>query len=300
VFINLSLHFAKSINGAEYLMNAKEYAINADDIFVLPEAVVKIKQLIDDETASMYEIAEVINYDPAITSQVLKISNSALYKFPSTISTVSKAIQVIGTRSVYDLVLAYGVANAFKCIESDVIDLERFWERGVSCGLLAKYFAEELGIKEPERLFVCGLLHNLGELVMVKVNPDIARKCSAIDADIRPLDLELANLGFSYAEISAELMKLWGLPVEIYQPIKRIHPSLTEAVSREDQILQLSYILSMNNVFKTFYSSNGGLNKSYYESLGLESEQVENALDFTNLQLISAMALFSPSSFSMY
>ncbi|WP_340679628.1 HDOD domain-containing protein [Paraglaciecola sp.] len=288
------------MNRVHYLMNAKDYAINADDIFVLPEAVVKIKQLIDDETASMYEIAEIINYDPAIMSQVLKISNSALYKFTSTISTVSKAIQVIGTRSVYDLVLAYGIANAFKSIESDVIDLDRFWERGVSCGLLAKYFAEELGIKDPERLFVCGLLHNLGELVMVKLNPEIARTCSAIDADTRPLDLELANLGFSYAEIAAELMKLWGLPVEIYQPIKRTHPSIAAALSREDQILQLSYILSVNNVFKDIYSPYDGVNTSLYEPLGLDLEQVDNALDFTNLQLISAMALFSPSSFSMY
>ena len=285
---------------AQHLMNAKDYAVNADDIFVLPEAVVKIKQLIDDETASMYEIAEIINYDPAIMSQVLKISNSALYKFPNTITTVSKAIQVIGTRSVYDLVLAYGVANAFKILESDVIDLERFWERGVSCGLLAKYFAEELGIKEPERLFVCGLLHNLGELVMVKLNPDMARTCAAVDADTRPLELELNNLGFSYAEIAAELMKLWGLPVEIYHPIKRIHSSNDNALSREDQILQLSYILSVNNVFKEFYSSHDDINSEAYECLGIDVEQVDNALDFTNLQLISAMSLFSPSSFSMY
>ena len=281
-------------------MNAKEYAINADDIFVLPEAVVKIKQLIDDETASMYEIAEIINYDPAIMAQVLKISNSALYKFPNTITTVSKAIQVIGTRSVYDLVLAYGIANAFKSIEPDVIDLERFWERGVSCGLLAKYFAEELGIKEPERLFVCGLLHNLGELVMVKLNPDVARACAKIDADTKPLTLELANLKFSYADISAELMTLWGLPVEIYQPIKRVHVDIATALSREDQILQLSYLLSVNNVFKEFYSAKEGLESQHYESLGLDLEQIDNALDFTNLQLISALALFSPSSFSMY
>ena len=281
-------------------MNAKDYAINADDIFVLPEAVVKIKQLIDDHTASMYEIAEIINYDPAIMSQVLKISNSALYKFPNTITTVTKAIQVIGTRSVYDLVLAYGIANAFKGIDSDVIDLDRFWERGVSCGLLAKYFAEELGVKDPERLFVCGLLHNLGELVMVKLNPELAKACSAFDKGIRPLDLERANLGFSYADIAAELMKLWGLPLDIYLPIKHIHMQISTAQSKEEQILQLSYQLSVNNVLKEFYSPYDGFNDEAFECLGLDQEQLDNALDFSNLQLISAMALFSPSSFSLY
>ena len=281
-------------------MNAKDYAINAEDIFVLPEAVVKIKQLIDDHTASMYEIAEIINYDPAIMSQILKISNSALYKFPSAITTVTKAIQVIGTRSVYDLVLAYGIANAFKGIDADIINLDRYWERSVSCALLAKHFAEEVGIKDPERLFVCGLLHNLGELVMVKLNPECAKACAAINKGIKPLDLELANLGFSYAEIAAELMKLWGLPVDIYLPIKHIHMQLDSALSQEEQILQLSYQLAVNNVFKEFYAPYDGVKQEAYERLELDQEQLDNALDFTNLQLISAMALFSPSSFSLY
>lgn len=281
-------------------MNATDYATNADDVFVLPEAVIKIKQLIDDKTASMYEIAEVINYDPAVMTQVLKISNSALYKFPATISTVSKAIQVIGTKAVYDLVLAYGVSNAFRCIPPDVVDLERFWERGVSCGLLAKYFAEELGVKEPERLFVCGLLHNIGELVMVKFNPEAAVLCTKFDANSTPLDLELTHLGFSYAEVGGELLKLWGLPLEIYQPIKRIHPSLASALTKEDQILQLSYLLSVNNVYKEFYTPQDRLAPYLYENLGLEINHINDALDLTNLQLMSAMAIFSPSSFAMF
>ena len=114
-------------------MNVRDYALNAGDVFVLPEAVMMIKQLIDDDATSVNEIADVINYDPAIMSQVLKISNSALYKFPSTITTVSKSIQVIGTRSIYDLVLAYGVANAVKSVALDIIDLEKLL--GAKCKL---------------------------------------------------------------------------------------------------------------------------------------------------------------------
>ncbi len=131
-------------------MNVQDYALNAGDVFVLPEAVMKIKQLIDDDATSVNDIADVINYDPAIMSQVLKISNSALYEFPSTITTVSKSIQVIGTQAIYALVIAYGVANAFKDINPDVINLEKFWEQGVNCALLCKYFAEEIGLNEPE------------------------------------------------------------------------------------------------------------------------------------------------------
>jgi HD-like signal output (HDOD) protein len=281
-------------------MKVQDYAVKADNVFVLPEAVTKIKQLIDDDATSMDDIAEVINYDPAIMSQVLKISNSALYKFPSTISTVSKAIQVIGTRSVYDLVLAYGVAYAFKDLDKEVIDLDKFWELGVNCALLAKFFAEDIGIREPEKLFVCGLLHNLGELVLVQVAPDVAKKGTQLSAHDRPLELQKKHLGFSYTDISAELLKLWGIPEDISQIIASTHASESKADTKEQKILQLSYTLALNNVYGDFYSKHDGLTPDMYENLGLEIECVDNALDFSNLQLMSAMALFSPSSFSMF
>jgi HD-like signal output (HDOD) protein len=281
-------------------MNVQDYAVNAGDVFVLPEAVIKVKQLIDDDATSMEDIAEVINYDPAIMTQVLKISNSALYKFPSTITTVTKAIQVIGTRSIYDLVLAYGVANAFKKIDPNVVDLDKYWEQGVSCALLCRYFAEELGLKEPEKLFVCGLLHNLGELVMVQLNPEVAKKCTDISSETPPLMLQKVNLGFSYVDISTELLKLWGIPSDISQIVSKTHASEHTANNKEEKIIQLAYLLALNNVNSNIYSIHAGLTEEMYESLGIDLECVNNALDFSNLQLMSALALFSPSSFAMF
>lgn len=281
-------------------MNVKEYAINAGDVFVLPEAVVKVKQLIDDDATCIEDIAEVINYDPAIMSQVLKISNSALYKFPNTITTVAKAIQVIGTRSIYDLVLAYGVSRAFKKISPDVIDLDQYWEQAVSCALLCKYFAEELGLKEPEKLFVCGLLHNLGELVLVKLDPEKASQCAAISSESPPLMLQKKYLGFSYAAISSELLKLWGIPSDIAETVGNTHVSEHNAKTNEDKIMQLAYLLARNNINSGYYPIHGDVSEPMYQSLGLDIEAVNNALDFSNLQLMSALALFSPSSLAMF
>ena len=282
------------------LMDLQDYTASAGDIFVLPEAVIKIKQLIDDDTTSMDDIAQVINYDPAIMSQVLKVSNSALYKFPNKITTVTKAIQVIGTKSIYDLVLAYGVASAFKSIEPNVIDLEKFWEQAVSCALICKYLAEEVGLKEPEKMFVCGLLHNIGELVLVQLNPTAASKCSAISSDNTPLMMQNTHLGFCYADLSAELLKLWGIPTGISQVVAKTHVSEHLAVSKEEKIIQLAYMLALNNVNSDLYLTHSKVTDEMYESLMLDIDSVNSALDFSNLQLIGALALFSPSSFSMF
>jgi HD-like signal output (HDOD) protein len=281
-------------------MNLQDYAVNAGDVFVLPEAVIKVKQLIDDDATSMDDIAEVINFDPAIMSQVLKISNSALYKFPNTITTVTKSIQLIGTRSIYDLVLAYGVANAFKGIDPDIVDLEKYWEQSVSCALLCKYLAEEVGHKEPEKLFVCGLLQNLGELVLVKLNPDKANICASISSENTPLMLQKKQLGFCYSDISSELLKLWGIPSDISEIVSKIHVSEYTAQSKEEKIIQLAYLLALNNVNSELYSKHDKVTEDMYQGLGIDLECVNNALDFTNLQLMSTMALFSPSSFALF
>ena len=281
-------------------MNVRNYALNAGDIFVLPEAVIKIKQLIDGDDTSMEDIAEVINYDPAVMSQVLKISNSALYKFPNIITTVTKSIQVIGTRSIYDLVLAYGVANAVKNVDPNVIDLEKFWEQSVSCALLCKHLAEEAGLKEPEKLFVCGLLHNIGELVLVQLNPAEANKCASISSENTPLMLQKKHLGFSYTDISSELLNFWGIPIDISRIVSKTHVSEHTAQSKEEKVIQLAYLLSLNNIHTDLYCADAGVTEDMYEDLGIDLECVNNALDFTNLQLMSALALFSPSSFAMY
>ena len=281
-------------------MNALEYANQAMDVFVLPDAVVKIRRLIDDDATSMQDIADVLTFDPALMTQVLKVANSAMYKFPKQIDTVGKAVQVIGSNAIYDLVVAYGVSKAFGSIDHEVIDLDKFWEQSVSCALLCKYFAEKLGVPEPERLFVCGLLHNVGELVMVQFNADVASKCAAFNENDTPLALQLRHLSASYADIGSTLLKMWGLPESISTTIGHQHHGLTEARSLDDKILQLSYVLALDNINDAFYPGHANLESMLYEKLALDVQDLETAVEFTNLQSMSVLALFNPGSSSVF
>lgn len=281
-------------------MNMQDIAKNASELFVLPDSVTRLKACMDDDAASMDDIAEIIAFDPSLTTQLLRIANSALYRFPNKIETITKALQIIGTRSAYDLALAYGVTHAFSDVDGKVIDLDKFWEQSVSCGLLAKYFAEKERLKEPERLFVAGLLHNIGELVVVAEMPDEARRCQAFNARVSPQELQEAILGFSYTALSAELIRLWGIPSSIIEPIRHIHETDTPTHDKDLQILQLSYVLALDNVNPEIYPSYNNLKPHQHEVLALEHEDLEDALDITNLQCISVISLFNPSAFMLY
>jgi HD-like signal output (HDOD) protein len=274
-------------------MSVQHYATKASDIFVLPDAVTQIKRLIDDPATSMQDIADVIN----LTIQILKLANSALYKFPNTIESISKAIQVIGTKSIYDLVVAYGVAKALSSAKKDVISLDRFWEQSVCCAVLAKLFADKFGVKATERLFVAGLLHNVGELAMVALNPDAARTCASYSEQVTPAQQQQQTLGFHYVDVSAAIIKLWGIPETIYEPISLIHNIDLETDNVDVRILQLSYMMAMENVNQEFYRNNTQLEPVMYECLDLEIEDLETALDHTNLQMMGVLSLFSPYSY---
>lgn len=281
-------------------MNVQDIAEKASELFVLPDSVTRLKACMDDDAASMDDIAEIIAFDPSLTTQLLRVANSALYRFPNKIETITKALQVIGTRSAYDLALAYGVTHAFKDVEGKAIDLDKFWEQSVSCGLLAKYFAEKERMKQPERLFVSGLLHNIGELVVVAQMPEEAKRCLAFNSRVSPQELQEAILGFNYAELSAELIRLWGIPACIFEPIQHIHETDTPAHNKDLQILQLCYVLALDNVNPEIYPSYNNLKPHQHEILELDREDLEDALDITNLQCISVISLFNPSAFMLY
>ena len=282
------------------MKNLSEIASQATEIFVLPEAVTRLKACMDDSAASMEDIGEIIAFDPALTGQLLKVANSALYKFPNRIETITKALQVIGTRAAYDLALAYGISHAFRNVEAKIIDLDRFWEQSVSCGLLAKYIAEQKKHKESERLFVSGLLHNIGELAMVSMYPKEVQRCTAFNARVKPAELQQAICGFTYASLSAGIIKNWGIPETISHPLEHIHNTDTPATDLDVQILQLSYVLALDNVNTEVYPSYNNLLPHLHENLGLAHEDLEDALDITNLQCLSVMSLFNPSAFMLY
>ena len=135
---------------------------------------------------------------------------------------------------------------------------------------------------------------------MVKLNPDTARECTLYSEEVTPVQMQEKALGFSYAQISAALIKIWGIPESIYHPISKLHNIDVDTDNADDKIMQLAYVLAMENVNQEFYRNNTQLEPSMYECFDLEINDLENALDHTNLQIMNVLALFSPSSFAIY
>jgi len=191
------------------LLNTKDMIEDNIELFSLPKIALRINQLIDEPSSTTEDISNLISKDAALTFRLLKIVNSPFYNFASQVDTVSKAIAILGTRELRDLVMATAVIDKFNNIPPGLISPEVFWRHNIACATAARTIASQLKIKNSERIYIAGLLHDIGKLVMYLGSSDLSIQLMGLmtvsDVDITQLE-EIA-FGYTHGELGAELIK---------------------------------------------------------------------------------------------
>ena len=279
-------------------MNAHEYALQANGSFALPDACFKVKALMEDESSAISDFADVISVDPSMTSRLLQIANSAIYHFPGQISTISRAITIIGAQAIYNMMLVDVAASAFKHFENQAINLKRFWRMSIYSGLVAKNLAIKAGVKDIERLFVAGLLQNFGELLVAKITPDVAKRCEQYGQGNLPWALQEKGLGFTYTDVSAELLKIWQLPEKIIIPIRHFNQAESNQINKDVKILNLASRLALLDSHNDMFTYEEVVDESLCESLKLTKEDIEQVVEIATNDAVNILTLMNPKLFS--
>jgi HD-like signal output (HDOD) protein len=191
----------------------------------LPEAYLRLKQVIDDPDYTVQQVAEAISHDPALTTRVLRLVNSPYFGLAMPIDSIPRAVSLLGTQQIHDLALATSVAHSFSGIDPQLHDLNRFWNDSIFCALVAKQLASLCRLEQPERLFVAGLLSDLGHLILYQSIPqESLHALQLAQQERRPLvEVEREILGLDYARIGATLMRQWRLPETLIETTE-YHP----------------------------------------------------------------------------
>lgn len=279
-------------------MNAHDYAKQANGSFALPDACFKIKTLMEDENSTIEDFANIISIDPSLTSRLLKIANSAIYSFPGEISTISRAITIIGTQAIYNMMLVDVAATAFKHFSNQAIDLKRFWRMSVFCGLATKNLAIKAGIRDIERLFVAGLLQNFGELIVANISPERAKACEAYSADKLPWTLQKECLQFTYTDVSAELLKLWKIPEKIILPIRHYNEARLNDINKDVKILYLASRLALVYCHPEEFSYDETVDESLCSALKISTDDLNSAADFASKEAENILNIMNAHMFT--
>lgn len=208
-------------------------------------AVKKLMEVASDEDCLTSDIAKAISADPAMASNVLNLVNSSFYGFQNKITSINRAVIVLGQKAIKNLAFCFAVFENFKKSKC-CFDPEIFWYHSLSSGLIAQHLAKINKYPNPEETFSIALLHDIGFMVLNIIIPERFERFYNKPIYQHTLKEEKEIFGITHAETGALLLEHWNFPESFCTVIRNHH--CAEYVDSTNKnlldIVKLSDILS--------------------------------------------------------
>lgn len=206
----------------------------------MPNIIVKALGIIKNDNSGTSELADIMSYDQALTSQVLKLVNSAYYGFAQEITSVNKALALLGMTQTRNIIIA--VAMKPMLTSQGGRDM---WKHSLRCGVAAEYLAKKVDCVDPGDAFTIGFLHDIGKILLniadmptcQKVNTMVKNGQDVIEAENEMFETNHADLGFLLA-------KKWKLSVLLANCIKYHHDPMSSSMPQVSTLAYLANKLS--------------------------------------------------------
>jgi len=250
--------------------------------------------MVEDANSSANDISQVIMQDADLSARLLRLVNSAFYGLGRKVDTISRAVTFIGTKELRDLSIIATSCNLFNGIPGNMMSMKDFWHYAIATGILARQLSSQCNLLHPERLFVIGVLHDIGRLVILQHLTSQSRDILLIAHGKNQLltAAEEEVLGFSHSEVGFELMRRWQLPESICHSIRHHHtPGSAEEYRLESALVHISQALAYDLVWPDESDASAdNIDDAAWEISKLSLEQCQDALGDVGQQI---MALFS-------
>ncbi len=194
----------------------------------LSTTVVKVLETCNDPRASANDLKRVISLDPVLTGRVLKLINSAYFALGKPITSLTRAIIMLGVNTVKNLALSFAILKNMKASgHFHAFSTDEFWLHCLGVGVVAKLLAAVKGLSpaEQEEYFVAGLLHDLGKLPLNKQFSEVYfQVCQLAGNERDPFYLaEERLLGIDHCKVGAMIARRWRLGVSLIESLSHHH-----------------------------------------------------------------------------
>jgi len=215
----------------------------------MPVSVVEVLRMLQEPGVPLAELSRAIEYDPGLTSNVLRLANSAYFGHSRSIHSVKEAIVRLGTRNILKLVMTSAVAPVAQyAVKGYDLPPGELWKHSVAVAVGAEKLAAVLGLNPPDYTFTAALLHDIGKIVLG----------TFVEVDAAPIiDLAFANgvsfeeferrvLGIDHAEVGSVLLTHWNLPPALVDAVRWHHrPDCTGGDSVVVDLVHVADVLCM-------------------------------------------------------
>ena len=243
----------------------------------LPHVVQKLASMIGRPNVSAEEIGALIEKDQVLSAKVLRLANSPFYGFPSRIASVAHAVVVLGLSVVKGLTLC---ATAFDMMKN--AGMNDLWRHSLGVAITAHILGAKAGMKNPEEVFVGGLLHDIGKVVLYVKWPDVGQQITAArkDSSRSLMETEQELFAVTHADVGGWLATAWHLPTTLREPILHHHmPSAAQDAKLQTAIVHVADVL-----VKGLACGNPGddlvppLSRQAWDLVGLDAQSLAQSL----------------------
>ncbi len=213
------------------------------DLTPIPAVANQLLAVVDTPDSSMEDIAQVIQYDPMITVNVLKKCNSAYFGLKHPVETIKDAVNMLGTDQVVELALVKSGAQVLSGSRKGYgLDNGDMWEYSVSSAVIAKQVASTLSLKNKSTIFTATLIKDIGKVILEKY---VSREFEQIKMLVKDhgfsfREAEKKVLGIDHAELGALIAKTWKFSPKMIKLI--FHHHLSDEKMMEDKEIAAVYL----------------------------------------------------------
>ncbi len=216
-----------------------------------PIVASKLLELLHKADTETRELVTTLSLDPAVSARVLKMANSVIYDQQRQVTTVERAIIVIGQNTLRNMALDSSLQNAKRTY--GLLE-RRLWENSIASAVACRIIARAAGGYEPEEAYLAGLLHNVGKTVMINRNKALYQEVQRIvDMDEGELvDVERGLFAYSHDLVGAALLDYWNFPEQLIAATHH-HHDFEGLADEEPELYTLCSIINLAGGFCRYY-----------------------------------------------
>lgn len=205
-----------------YEMN--ELINSLKEVPAMPNVIMHALSVVKDPDSSAKELAKIISYDQSLSTKVLTLVNSAYYGFAQQVTSIARAISLIGMAKAKNIILAVAMKPMLTSQED-----KELWKHSIKTAVGCEHIAKYLKIMDADEAFVTGFLHDLGKMVLTMKDVKLYEKVKeTAQGKTNILEIERMYYGTDHSQMGSLLAKKWQLPLLVNNTIKYHHmPNLS-------------------------------------------------------------------------
>lgn len=247
---------------------------NLPELLPIPAVAFELSKACSDANVTVADLCQVVNCDASLALRMLQVANSARFGCAGRINSIEHAAVILGLRGMREIAMSVVAEGLFQNSGDDSAasnPVDQLWDHSLGCATVAKSVADSTLEACPNEAFVAGLLHDVGKLILIRMDvgyDELLSTCTDGEVDVAT---EIEKYGISNGELGGRYLESWGVPFELTEVLRIQHEPLDSA-----EHTGMSRVISMADELSRFWRIGSNVEiPTLNETMPLEETQLE-------------------------